>query len=449
MTSYTPAISDEAYGHRLDHVASDKRMRSDNIELPQGAWSGLSRVCMFAGAAGLILTIIGGLAIGPKHAIASYHAAVMAALAPCIGALMLIMIFQLLNTHWSITVRRQFEHLARLAPWIMLLLIPTAVLEIFTGGTLFSWIGSETYLAENKEPFLNVPFWLFRTVVYWLIIFVLSQRLTGASLEQDRTGDRWLTAKMRHTSAWGIPALALTLAFLSFDWLMAVDYHFFSTMWGVYYFAACAFSALAIVLLITAGLRASGRLTGIVTPEHDHDHAKLLFSFIVFWAYIFYSQYFLIWYSNIPEETAFMNIRKSGGWEIAFYALIAGHFVLPFLLILPRTVKRFTPLIGALAAGLVLVHIFDLFWIIRPQVYAYDAWQASLAPGLSPEQSTEAYNAVMAEGPGVFGWWVDIAAVVGVMGVFFAMLLRRVASGPLIPIKDPRLPKALNHRNYV
>lgn len=449
MISYTPSISEEAYTERLESLASDKRLRADNIELPEGSTNALSRVCLFAGAAGLILTVIGGLAVGAKHAEAAYHAAVMAALAPCIGALMLIMIFQLLNTTWNITVRRQFEHLARLAPWVMLLLIPTAVFEVISGGTLFSWIGAEGHLASEKAPFLNVQFWIARAILYWVVIFVLSQRLTNASLEQDRTGNRWLTAKMRRTSAWGIPALALTLSFLSFDWLMSVDSHFFSTMWGVYYFAACAGSALAVVALVTVGLRASGRLTGVVTPEHDHDHAKLMFAFVVFWAYIFYSQYFLIWYSNIPEETAFMNIRKSGGWETAFYILIAGHFVMLFLFLLPRTVKRTAPLFAAAAFGLVLIHIFDMFWIIRPEVYAHDAWNASLAPGLTAAQGKEAYDAFMADTPGVFGWWVDVVAVIGVMGVFASMLLRRVSGGVLIPIKDPRLPRSLSMRNYV
>lgn len=449
MISYTPSISEEAYTHRLETLASDKRMRADNIELPEGATNWLSRVCLFAGAAGLILTLIGGLAVGAKHAEAAYHAAVMAALAPCIGALMLIMIFELLNTTWNITIRRQLEHLARLGPWIMLLLIPTAVFEVISGGTLFSWIGAQGHLAEHKEPFLNVPFWIARAILYWVVIFVLSQRLTGASLEQDRTGNRWLTAKMRRTSAWGIPVLALTLAFLSFDWLMSVDSHFFSTMWGVYYFAACMCSALAIVAMIVVSLRASGRLTGVVTNEHDHDLGKLMFGFVVFWAYIFYSQYFLIWYSNIPEETSFMNIRKTGGWEYAFYILIAGHFIIPFLFLLPRTVKRAAPLLGIAAAGLLLIHIFDMIWIVRPEVYAHDAWNASLAPGLNPEQSKAAYDAVMDEGPGVIGWWVDVVAVIGVMGVLASMLLRRVASGPLIPIKDPRLPQSLEMRNYV
>lgn len=448
MTTYTPAISEEAYANQLRQLAADKRLRADNIELPQGATSGLSRGFMFAGAAGLLLTIIGALAVGPKHALAAYHAATMAALAPCLGALLLVMIFHMLNSHWSVTLRRQFEHLMSMAPWIMLLLIPTAVIELVSGGTLFAWISSDDYLAQHKYPFLNEPFWILRGVIYWGIIYYLTKSLSSWSREQDRTGDRWLTAKMRRTSAWGIPVAALTIAFMSFDWLMSIDHHFFSTMWGVYYFAACAFSALAVIAVVSVGLRASGRLTGVVTTEHDHDHGKLLFSFTVFWAYIAYSQYFLIWYSNIPEETAFMNVRKSGGWEFAFYALIFGHFILPFLLLLPRTVKRIPSLLGILALGMIAIHIFDLFWIVRPEVYAHPAWKASLAPGLTPEESALAFDTAMAKG-GILTWWVDLVAIIGVMGVFFGMLLKRIGDGPLIPIQDPRLPQALGHKNYV
>lgn len=449
MTTYTPAISEEAYAHQLEKLAADKRLRADNIELPQGATDGLARVALFIGGAGLILTLIGALAVGSKHALASYHAATMALLAPCLGAMMIVMIFHMLNTHWSVTLRRQFEHLMSMAPWVMLLLIPTALVELVSGGTLFAWIGSDDYFAQIKAPFLNEPFWILRTFIYWGIIFYLSRTLSSASFEQDRTGDRWLTAKMRRTSAWGLPVGALTIAFLSFDWLMSIDHHFFSTMWGVYYFAGAAFSAIAIVAIISVGLRGAGRLTGLVTNEHDHDLGKLAFSFTVFWAYIAYSQYFLIWYSNIPEETAFMNIRKSGGWHFAFYVLVFGHFILPFLLLLPRTIKRAAPVFGLACVGLLLIHIFDLIWIVRPEVYAHDAWKAALAPGLDPEQSRQAFDTAMQAGPGVFGWWVDIAAVVGVLGIFASMLLRRIGERSLIPLRDPRLGLAMKHKNYV
>lgn len=460
MSTYSPVMTDDAFRERMERVGRDPRLARDNIHLPEGAADGMARTCLIAGLAGLVVTLLGAFAFGLGHAMAAYHAAVMACLAPCCGALLLVMIFHLLNASWCVTLRRIFEHLMSMIPVMLALAAPTVLLEVVLysfgfhdRGKLFDWMGSEGHLYEHKSGFLNVPFFLVRCVLYATVLTFLSQSLYSWSQQQDRTGDRWLTSKCRRMSAWGVPVTAITLAFLSFDLLMSVDYHFFSTMWGVYYFAGSALSCIAIVVLTSSLLRGMGRLTGVATAEHSHDLGKLLFSFTVFWAYIAFSQYFLIWYSNIPEETAFMNLRRSYGWEVTFAILAVGHFIVPFLFLLPRTVKRHTTLVALGAAWLLAMHVLDLIWIVRPEVYAYDLQQAengAVALGVPVDAAlAAAREGEGMAGYGVFGWWVDLAAVVGVVGLFASFFLRKLASGPLIPVKDPRLERSLGHVNHV
>jgi hypothetical protein len=174
--------------------------------------------------------------------------------------------------------------------------------------------------------------------------------------------------------------------------------------------------------------RRAGKLNGLVTDEHFHDLAKLMFAFTVFWAYIAFSQYFLIWYANIPEETAFMLARKSGGWEHYSTFLVFGHFLLPFFILLWRFVRRSMMLLAAIGVWMMFMHVIDIAWIVRPFVYG-------------PAEFADKIN---------FGRiWIDIAGVVGVLGIFFGLVIRNVFSGPLVAINDPRLPEALHHRNYV
>jgi hypothetical protein len=221
---------------------------------------------------------------------------------------------------------------------------------------------------------------------------------------------------------------ALSTAFASFDWLMSLDFTFFSTMWGVYYFAGAAYSSVAVTAVILAMLRRSGKLEGAVTKEHFHDLGKLLFTFTVFWAYIGFSQYFLIWYSNIPEESAYYVIRNQNGWENTAFILSIGHFIAPFFILLIRRVKESTLGLAVMALWMLLMIALDLVWNIRPMVYA---------------------GAASAANPGPVGWWLDAVGFVGPMAIFAGLLVRRVAAGPRVAIKDPRLVEALAHKNYV
>jgi hypothetical protein len=403
-----------------------------NIELNRPTGDFWSLVCLVVGAAGILIVLLAGFLVSTRHAIAAYQIGVMSALAMALGGMFFVMAFHLTAAGWSATIRRQFENVMRVAPIAAVLFLPVLLIEITSGGQLFVWLDTDLRRTDSllihKAPYLNQVFFVLRAIGYFFVWLLVSWLLWGYSKEQDATGDKWLTNRMARTSTWGMLLFALATAFASFDWMMSLDYRFFSTIWGVYYFAGAAYACLGLVVFILAMARRAGKLNGLVTDEHFHDLAKLMFAFTVFWAYIAFSQYFLIWYANIPEETAFMLARKSGGWEHYSTFLVFGHFLLPFFILLWRFVRRSMMLLAAIGVWMMFMHVIDIAWIVRPFVYG-------------PAEFADKIN---------FGRiWIDIAGVVGVLGIFFGLVIRNVFSGPLVAINDPRLPEALHHRNYV
>jgi hypothetical protein len=429
-----------AHGHdaQADHAglippaAGHPALHQANITIDPGHAQRLSTTLLGVGGVGLALTVVGGFVVNGTHALASYHVGVMAVLACCAAAMLLTMAFHLVNAGWWAGFRRQLENIASLTPVFGAMAVAGVAVDYFVlGGSLWSWMGERfagDYLLEKKSAYLNVPFFFGRAILYVAVWAVLTQMLYRLSRAQDQTGDRWLSAKARFNSAWGVLIGALTVAFASFDWLMSLDYRFFSTMFPVRFFAAGAFVAPAVLVLVLALLRRSGKLERVVTEEHFHDLGKFMFAFTVFWAYIAYFEYFLYWYANIPEETAYFLHRREGGWMPLFVILCLGHFVVPFLIVIFRKVKRTPALLAGMAAWAVFIHVLDMVFLIRPMVYA--GAPAGVVPG-----------------PG--SWWVDIAAAVGVLALFAGLLVRRIASGPLVAVNDPRMTESLRHKNYV
>jgi hypothetical protein len=354
----------------------------------------------------------------------------MSCLALALGCLFWVMVFHLTQAGWSATIRRQFENVVILLPAAAAMVLPVLIIEILQNGHLFAWMSkpaqSEDLLLQEKSAYLNPWFFTLRSIVYVMLWAYLAWRLWRYSKEQDATGDKWLTNRARFTSAWGMPLFALSTAFAAFDWLMSMDYRFFSTMWGVYYFAGAAFSSIPLVVLILARLKAAGKLRGLVSEEHFHDLAKLMFAFTVFWAYIGFGQYFLIWYANIPEETSFFVARKTGGWEGLSWFLVIGHFALPFYILLWRFVRRSIPLLSVMALWAIAMELVDMYWIVRPMVYATEADKVQIGR-----------------------LWLDIVGALGPLCLFLGLIVWKVRSGPLVPIRDPRLSEGVEHRNYV
>ena len=422
----------------MSTIQSDvaRYMAKDNVELPAGAgsilWKGLSIV-------GLVLTalaVVGGLsgdAQAAKTAIFALHTGFAMTIGFPLASLVLVMILNQTGAGWSATIRRQFENIMSLIwlPGLMFagILVLQAVYVMRSGGGedapyLWSWMnpahtaGDPIYL--HKQAYLNFWFFLARALTYFAIWCGLAFWLYNLSTRQDVDGDRWHTATSRKISAVGIPLFAFSAAFAGFDWIMTLDYHWFSTMLGVHFFARAMVAALALGTLVLIALRSFGRLHGAFTNDHLHDLSKLMFAFIVFWAYISFSQYFLIWYANIPEETMFFQIRKTGAWTWMSWVIPICHFILPFIILLPRPWRRSRTLMAVMCVYMIAIQTLDTYWMIRPDV-------AGVGPGA----------------------WVDIPGVLGPMLIFFGFMVRKVASGPLIPLHDPRLDEALHHKNYV
>jgi hypothetical protein len=219
------------------------------------------------------------------------------------------------------------------------------------------------------------------------------------------------------------PALivfALSVTFAAFDWIMSLDPHWYSTIFGVYFFAGCVVCSFAGLTVLALALTRSGYLRHSITVEHFHDLGKLLFAFMVFWSYIAFAQFFLIWYGNIPEETVWFLERLDDGWKPLTILLAVGHFGLPFLYLVPRTIKRRRPLLLAGAAWMLLVHLLDLHWLVMPALHD--------------------------GGPGFL--LLELFALAGVGGAAVAVLGWLLVGAPLVPVRDPRLLESLAFENF-
>jgi hypothetical protein len=444
--SHAAHPSDFSAAHAGDHHAEPVADFSPaNIDPPASART-LSLPLMVAGVVGIAVAAAGGFLVdgAARHALAVYHIGVMAALAMCLGATFWVMAFHLTQAGWSVTLRRQFENVMSLTPLVGLLVFPTLIIEALNNGLLFTWMNkgaANDPLYAVKAGFLNPVFFFVRAVIYVGFWAFLTRRLYWFSTEQDRTGDKWLTNRARLTSAWGMLVFALSVAFASFDWLMSMDYRFFSTMWGVYFFAGAAYSSIPLVVLLLVYSRGAGKLKGLVTAEHAHDLGKLMFGFTVFWAYIGFSQYFLIWYANIPEETQFMIVRKLGFWRGVAILLVVGHFILPFYIMLWLAVRRSFKLLAVMAVWAICMEVVDLWWIVRPFAYGnlLGEYYNQISEGFPPTVDPIRIPLI----------WIDLAGILGVLALFAGLIFWKTASGPLVPTRDPRLAEALHHRNYV
>jgi hypothetical protein len=319
---------------------------------------------------------------------------------------------------WSVVVRRIGENAMATLPWMALLFVPPL---IFGMSDLFPWSHADAVakdpLLQHKQAYLNPTFFLIRTLAYFAIWTVLALRLGSLSRLQDKTGDHDLTRRMRRMSAPGLILFALSITFFAFDWVMSLDPHWYSTIFGVYFFAGSVMAFFAFMTLIALGQR--DLLPRVVSAEHLHDISKLMFAFLVFWAYMAFSQFMLIWYANLPEETGFFAQRLAGSWRPVSIALSLGHFVVPFFFLLPRAVKRNPKTLTIAALWLLAMHALDMYWLVMPSLHV---------GGTTPS-------------------WLDAAALIGCVGVFLAVFGGSLRRQALVPLRDPRFPESITFEN--
>ena len=333
-----------------------------------------------------------------------------------LGALGFVLIMHLTRAGWSVAIRRVAEVVAR----AVVPLAPLGLLLIFGLQDLYEWsrpdVVAHDALLQHKAVWLNPTFFIVRVAGYFAIWISLTSFFLRASVNQDRSGDPGLTLWMESAAAPGVIVYAVTLTMAAFDLIMSLSPHWYSTIFGVYYFAGCFLGFLAFAVVLLHFLHARGYLAHVLHAEHRHDLGKLMFAFVTFWAYIAFSQYMLIWYANLPEETVWYEARQHGPWLASSLVLLAGHFILPFLVLLSRNVKRRAATLVAAAAWLLFMHWFDLFYLVMPDT----------RPSGSPFR--------------IF----DLLCFVGIGGIFLAGILRRLRRVSLIPARDPRLAESLS-----
>jgi hypothetical protein len=291
-----------------------------------------------------------------------------------------------------------------------------------TAGEAGGHGGGHDALLAHKAPWLNAGGFTARAALYLVLWGALGWWLRRESIRQDRgpsAGDPGITRRLQIVSAPGLVLYGVTVTLASIDFVMSLDPHWYSTIFGVYIFSGATVGILALLIVLAVVLeRRRGPLAGMVTPEHYHDLGKLLFGFVVFWAYIAFSQFMLIWYGNIPEETVWFAHRLEHGWKPVTLVLALGHFVLPFFYLLGRDVKRRRIALTAGAVWLLAFHYVDLYWLVMP----------STAAAFQPH-------------------WLDPVCMVAVGGLFAGVLGRLMSRPALVPVADPRLPESLSFEN--
>ncbi|MGK0358212.1 MAG: hypothetical protein ACI9U2_000495 [Bradymonadia bacterium] len=379
------------------------------------------RIGMVVGAIGVAASIAGWAVGDPemkKQFFFSWLTGFTFVLTISLGALFFILIHHISRATWSAGLRRTAENVAANLPWLVIAFIP-----IIVGmHDLYHWSHAEAValdpILQAKASYLDPTFFLVRAAFYFAAWTLMALWFRKQSTSQDVSGDIKLTFKMRSRAPVGILTFAITVSFASFDWMMSLDPHWFSTMFGVQVFSGAMVSFLATLGIASLWLTRDGRFENTLTVGNIHDVGKLMFGFTIFWAYVTFSQYYLIWYANIPEETAWFYLRMHNGWENVARLVIFGHFMVPFWVILSRHMKRNRTVLGLVCGWMLLMHFVDLYFLVMP----------TLHHGLHPH-------------------WLDLTCVLGLSGFATALFARRYLKTAGVAAKDPQLVASMEYDN--
>ncbi len=451
---------------------------------------------LIAAAAGIAVALYCGtnVAHAPTLFAHAYLVAFTFYLTITLGALFFVLLHHLARSGWSVTLRRLAEALSGNFGLLALLFLPI----YFNLDKVYTWADAAGAAAESGQKegnagptheksnateatvkeaaaesvphavighraWLTPTAFLGRFVIYFVVWIFLAWYLRGHSILQDRTGNIALTRSMERISAPGMILFAITLTGAAIDLIMSLNAHWYSTMIGVYLFAGTVLNGFVAITLLSLALQSRGLLRGAITVEHYHDLGKLTFGFVVFWAYIAFSQYMLIWYANIPEETQFFMPRQIGPWVYVSLALIVVQFVLPFFGLMSRHVKRTLPVFTFWLLWLLAAHAYDLFWLIMPNCYIRTLLLDHTAGGSLPD----IFKTLLDSQQSVYQLSPKYAAVHGESSRSLVARVDRHGGGPvgvhgrpvrgqhrlaarrrrLVPVKDPRLDEALNFHN--
>ena len=381
---------------------------TDNLQF--SADSKLPQILFGVGIAGLLVSAYGYFTNADQFFF-SYLVSFTFFTGIAIASVFMVMFHHITKSKWGVVVRRIPETFGANI-WIWALFAIPVLLGIHN---LYHWSHEDAVAADKilkgKSAYLNTPFFIIRQVIYFAIWGFVGHKLFKASIEMDKTGDWGISSLMRKVSAPAIPLFGLSIAFASFDWLMSLDPHWFSTMFGVYFFAISFQSFWAVMILMVFFLQRSGYLKNTIGQAHIYDMGAWMFAFTVFYAYIAFSQFLLIYYANIPEETIWFYHRLEGSWKYITYGLLIFRFVLPFLILLNREQKHRRNILAYVSILVVVMHFLEIYWIAMPTLSEH----------------------------GIHFSWIDLSTFLGLGGIFFGLFFRRFKQNSMIPEKDPKL----------
>ncbi|MFP4068860.1 MAG: hypothetical protein ACLFVC_01640 [Opitutales bacterium] len=407
-------------------------------------------IALVVGLVGLVIAGFGffkGLQADDARPLMSWLLAIGFWLSIAVGMLFLTQIWHVFHARWPVIVRRQCEHCFAAFPWLLLLFVPLIAVPLFSDnpGILWKWMDGTNALPghgtvatdplyEWKSPYLNIDFFVLRAFLTFGVFIGLAALLRKWSFDSDSSGDVNNTHKSRRLSAVGLFLLAAAATLGSIDWFKSLEYHWFSTMYGVWFFAASMRAALSALIILCILLATRGYLKGILKQAHRYDIGCLMLAFTVFWTYISFSQYFLIYNANIPEETFWYNIREKNydgslnSWWWVSMGLIFGHFLIPFLILLWYKTKVVVWRSVAIASWILLFHLLDLYW--------------NIVPGKLPSEGAHGEGYLVRQFSVTL---FDLAALAGVGGVCIWAVCRSMRKAEPIPLRDPNIEISLNY----
>ena len=371
----------------------------------------VQRIAVGVSAAALVVCVLAGFG-NLTQLLRSYLVAYVFWVGGALGCLAILMIHHVTGGAWGVAIRRLLESGARTLPTMAVLFLPIA----FGVRRLYEWAQPERVaqdpLLQHKALYLNVPFFLVRTALYFLAWSLVVRALTRWSLRQDASFDPVPGERLELISRGGLLLMGLTMTFAAVDWTMSLQPHWYSTIYGVIFMGGCALTAFAIVIPTVALLSVNPPVAGHVSDDQLSDLGKLLLAFVMLWAYFSLSQFLITWSGNLPEEITWYLDRIQGGWLWVIIAIVLFQFVMPFILLLSYRLKRRARSIATVALMLIVIRFVDVFWIITP---AFDPGRLSVHV-------------------------LDLAAVLALGGFWVWLFVRQLEGRPLLPLRDPTLP---------
>ena len=391
-------------------------MTAQDYSAPESAGN-FSRQALLVGVVGLAFCLVGAYT-NPDQFFRSYLIGYLLSLGVALGCLGLLMLQHMTGGDWGVVIRRPLESATRTLPLLAVLFLPV----LLGLRRIYVWAGpAKEPLSEFQKSYLTVPGFVTRAAIYFAVWNLLAFLLNRWSKQQDAgAGNPALRRKFQLLSGPGIVLYVFTMTFAAVDWVMSLSPQWSSTIYGFLFVAGQAISAMCLMIIVVVLLAQSEPMSRVLQPRHLHDLGKLLLAFVMLWAYFSFSQLLIIWSGNLPEEITFYRSRLSGSWGYVAVALLLFHFALPFFLLLSRDVKRSAKFLPKLAALIIVMRYVDLYWISAPQ--------------FSPQALHLHY--------------LDVAAPLGIGGLWLFFFARQLKELPLLPLNDPKLAEAIETHEH-